>query len=112
VGLIDAGTSRPRRSDNTDASPGGGRRDVGRLEHASGAVIHRVAAMRRDSLLIRLAGGHYPALCISPVHFANPYELRMSLLERNRHNIVGADSYTPEEPRRLKNAAFNAIRML
>ncbi len=85
---------------------------IGRLEHTSGVVIHRVAAIRRDSLLIRLAGGRYLALYLSPVHFTNTGELRMSLLERNRGKIVGADSYTPAEIRRLKNAAINAIRML
>jgi hypothetical protein len=77
-----------------------------------GVLNSRVAAIRRDSLLIRLAGGRYLALYISPVHFANHNELRKSLLERNRDKIVGPDSYTPAEIRRLKNAAINAIRML
>jgi hypothetical protein len=85
---------------------------AGRLEHTSRVVIGHLAAIRRDSLLIRLAGGRYLALYISPVHFASPDDLRMSLLERNCEKIVGADSYTQAEIRRLKNAAINAIRML
>ncbi len=35
----------------------------------------------------------------------------MSLVERNRNKVLGRDSYTPEEIKRLRSVRFNVIGM-
>jgi hypothetical protein len=85
---------------------------LGRYSHYSGPAIEKVAAMRREAILLRLSGGRFLALYISPVLIVNGDELRACLLERNRTRIVAATRYTPEEIKRLNNVSFNRIGML
>ena len=78
--------------------------------HAALAMVDR---MRRDALFLRLSGGARSlALLISPVYFANVDEVRTSLLHRNRGKVVGPQSYTPEEIKRLESVRFNVVRMM
>jgi hypothetical protein len=83
----------------------------GRISHYSEMSYRKLAHMRGDAIFLRLSGGRYLAFYISSSLFANAHTVRMCLLERNRSNLVGDDSYTPEEVKRLGNVAFNAIRM-
>lgn len=86
---------------------------MGRWSHYSAPAMERVSRLRREIIFLRLSGGRFLALYISTIVFANAHSLRMALLERNRNKLVGADSYTPEEIKRLGNVNFqNRIGML
>ena len=71
-----------------------------------------IARMRKEALLLRLTGGRFLALYVSPVYFANVDEVRMSLVKANRNKLLGRDSYTPEEINRPGFVRFNVIGML
>ncbi len=84
---------------------------VGRHGEMAGAMA-AAEWVRRETIYLRLTGGRYLALYVSPVYFANAGEVRTSLVQRNRSKVKGRESYTPEESKRLVSVRINVIRMM
>jgi hypothetical protein len=82
---------------------------LARHSHYNALAYQEIVERRRDALLLRLRGGRYLALYIPPRLVGNAEMLRFTVLQVNRCKVVGADSYTPEEIKRLGNPYFNRI---
>jgi len=86
---------------------------IGRYLPHSAPGHRRMARRRRNAIFIRLRGERYVALSIPRIIVANVESLNSTLLWLNRSKVVGADSYTPKEIKRLRNVCYyNRVRTM
>jgi hypothetical protein len=85
---------------------------AGQISHYNHLSYRMMAEKRKASVLLRLRGGKYLALHVSPFLVTNAESVQSALLSLNRSKILGADSYTPEEVRSLGNIYFNMVRTM
>ncbi|MGP0069683.1 MAG: hypothetical protein ACLQGP_39535 [Isosphaeraceae bacterium] len=85
---------------------------LGRFSHDSEPSYRRLAAVHRDTILLRLQNGYDVAWYISRAFITNADSLKTTLLQMNRSKGVGPESDTPREIRSLGNVYFNKVRLM
>jgi hypothetical protein len=77
--------------------------------HSTAIAYQDMVDRRQGTVLIRLKGERHLALYVSPRLVANAVTLVSTFLQLNADKIVGPQSYTREEIKRLVNVRFNTV---